>query len=73
MRAETSDLAAASPFSTSCSQRQSWGGIGPPPWPPTLCPNLSLNGPDDPKAVGFGEAWQHMGNSVGQGRGEGCQ
>lgn len=34
------------------------GGDATPPWPPTFCPNLtqSLNGPDGPVTVGFGEA-----------------
>lgn len=64
MRAETSDPAAVSPFSTLLSETVlGWD------WSSTLAPYpppkpQSLNGPDGPEAVGFGEAWQHVGNSL---------
>lgn len=42
--------------------------------PPQLCPNLtqSVNGPESPVAVGFGEAWRQVGTLFRRRR-EGCQ
>ena len=48
------------------------GGDAAPPWPPPLPKSQSMNGPDGPVAVGFGEAWQQVGTLFRESRG-GCQ
>lgn len=62
------------PRSVCCFQKQSGGRGCSFTLAPHLCPNLtqSVNGPDGPVAVGFGEAWQQVG-TLFRGRREGCQ